>query len=1100
MVEQLSEDQYDVDLTADTDESSYEMDSVDLFEYIGDEKSPIATLKSLVLSIDWEITDDILEQFMDELLALQEIWGEDKVKQVYIQGLDKIAKYIYKEKANANPNAIKLLLTFYRDLEKIVTTESMDYEEKKHILLEDVKKFEFLKSQIFDESQQDIQKQKAKPADETSEVSETVDILESVIEDKPTVEPVTLQGDKQILRGLKAAVLGIDWEITDQDLNLLAHEVHNLEETFKNSQAKRIFLQGLGALGAYINLKRSNAHAEAFTLIRSFFDGLEKVVVEGLTGVDEKKILLAESEKFNNFKKVIAATIPKSADKIRQEQEAVRESDVTTFDDDATEPAPALSHALNDSHVDKPSIYDRSSKTDETSSQIQSLPDDKEDEEIVGETADIDEETDVLDDQIVSEIDSRLQGFFGTGAEEKAATFVDSETALHGVDVESSADDDSDEEPLPMDDDGLAPALSSVNEDMSGGEDLEALLRSKTGDEEEDDEVTTDVTGVKVESSADDDSDEEPLPMDDDGLAPALSSVDEDMVGGEDLETIFSHEANDEGVNELTQVVLLDGEEAIDEVTTSIIGVDVESPADDDSDEEPLPMIDGEPAPALMGHEDESGFSEEDIGEDHLQEQEADKEIRNNLDEFFNKDEDELSSGVKAYSKTLKEAGKINEKVESPEKVKEKLDSFFAAEASEETNQTSVDNKASLALDTRDERDHMEDVILIPEENEESMEMFHLEEAEVISDDFAVEELFEDVDILEKMEEESTDEDSLGVFDDQELMADESDSSDNFDEVVFELAEEDPDLNEEVVFVEVVDEDDEADFDIDIEGFAGIDDGHDDDTLFFDDIEEEESSDSDADIDISVPGGEEEVELFDVQLDDEEDIEIDLFDEAEDSSKGKPPVGEIISAEQEQRTAPVREVSLDNLQECIASIGIEDTVATLRELLKEINRLTLELKGHPVEKSFLHLISTIVQHIKQSQQGVRSSAITLLQSISDKLDYVIHTTMTAAQVQEALLNETSKVLLWQQTMLDAHSVHEVDEQIFPDLESIEDKTADLDESFFIEEDSKEEDEDDDILVGDKEIKVSSNINKEINALKDDLQSEMEGLRGDLKKS
>ena len=79
------------------------------------------------------------------------------------------------------------------------------------------------------------------------------------------------------LLNLKAIVFGMDWEITEADLNNLGEEVRRLEKRFSNSKAKLIFLQGIGALGAYINLKRSNAHADAFKLLHSFFLSLENM-------------------------------------------------------------------------------------------------------------------------------------------------------------------------------------------------------------------------------------------------------------------------------------------------------------------------------------------------------------------------------------------------------------------------------------------------------------------------------------------------------------------------------------------------------------------------------------------------------------------------------------------------------------------------------------------------------------------------------------------------------------------------------------------------------------------------------------------------------
>lgn len=133
MVKQYSETQYDVDLTLGNDEydESYYSDADDLFEFSTDDESPISRLKSLVLSIDWEITDEVLLQFNEELLDLKDIWAGNTINLVYVQALEKISKYIYQNKADSHPNAIKLLLTFYYNLEKIVSSEELSEDEKK---------------------------------------------------------------------------------------------------------------------------------------------------------------------------------------------------------------------------------------------------------------------------------------------------------------------------------------------------------------------------------------------------------------------------------------------------------------------------------------------------------------------------------------------------------------------------------------------------------------------------------------------------------------------------------------------------------------------------------------------------------------------------------------------------------------------------------------------------------------------------------------------------------------------------------------------------------------------------------------------------------
>ena len=150
MVEQYTENQYDDDLTGGSGEydDSYYTGAEDLFDYTPDNESPISRLKSLILSIDWEITDDVLLDFNEELVDLKDIWAGEKINLVYVQALEKLSKYIYQKKADSHPSAIKLLLTLYHNLEKIVSSDDLSDAEKKKILLEDVKRFENLKSHL----------------------------------------------------------------------------------------------------------------------------------------------------------------------------------------------------------------------------------------------------------------------------------------------------------------------------------------------------------------------------------------------------------------------------------------------------------------------------------------------------------------------------------------------------------------------------------------------------------------------------------------------------------------------------------------------------------------------------------------------------------------------------------------------------------------------------------------------------------------------------------------------------------------------------------------------------------------------------------------
>ncbi len=515
-MEQNTVSQYDDDLTVGMEETEDYLDTgfVDLFEHSSNNGSPISRLKTIVLSIDWEINDEVLTQFNDELLALKDVWTGDQVKLVYVQALEKISKYIYQFRADAHPNAIKLLLTFYYNLEKIVLGTDLTEVEIKEILREDIKKFEHLKHQIGAVSVS------GKP--ESSPEGETTSTAPGASEPHP------------ILFNLKACILGMDWEITERELADLGKEVGRLEEEFAGRKPQMIFLQGIGALGGYIKLKKSDAHADAFKLLYSFYEGLEKIVINPDLSMEEvKEILIPEVEKFEDFKQIIASTITPEAiaEKTAEEQQSVY------GEGDSEAVAPAFSDVPDEV---------QGFQAEEEAATLGSAPDDVDsrlDNFFSGEASP--EKTistaGVLPPEAIEKIDS----FFGDDLVDDALSVssISAEDALKGVDVETEADDDSDEEALPTEGDGmLAPALAESAEDEPHGfnPDIsteESLYAATDVDDSIDNIFAEDVAdnvvtqaaalqGVDVETEADDDSDEQPLPTENEDIAPALAMED----------------------------------------------------------------------------------------------------------------------------------------------------------------------------------------------------------------------------------------------------------------------------------------------------------------------------------------------------------------------------------------------------------------------------------------------------------------------------------------------------------------------------------------------------------------------------------------------
>jgi len=280
-------DQID-DLTRFLDED-FDTDDVDLFEFTTEEDSPLTELKSIVLSLDWEITDDTLQDLADEIEHLKglEMFQADKVSQVYLQGLSKIGHYIQSEGAYAHPNSIKLLLTLYYDFEKILSSETITGSEITALLKADVRKFKILQYQIAQKHGVEA------PAP-------------AVAEAKELGLAVT---DSEALRGIRALILELDWEITDESLERLTKQLDTLKEKYGDDHFIQVLVQGLFSLNSYISEERSRAHPEAFSLLHTFCEGLAKLIENSELSDEERQTIIVEQvNSLNNLKALVAGT------------------------------------------------------------------------------------------------------------------------------------------------------------------------------------------------------------------------------------------------------------------------------------------------------------------------------------------------------------------------------------------------------------------------------------------------------------------------------------------------------------------------------------------------------------------------------------------------------------------------------------------------------------------------------------------------------------------------------------------------------------------------------------------------------------------------
>ncbi len=109
---------------------------------------PLKDLKSTILAIDWEITDDALDDFLNRIDELAEPFKDNKVNQTLLRILKSLGKYIRTHKSKAHPETIKRIMAVFAALEESVTNDELSRSDKEKMLLEEVRQFKRLKAKI----------------------------------------------------------------------------------------------------------------------------------------------------------------------------------------------------------------------------------------------------------------------------------------------------------------------------------------------------------------------------------------------------------------------------------------------------------------------------------------------------------------------------------------------------------------------------------------------------------------------------------------------------------------------------------------------------------------------------------------------------------------------------------------------------------------------------------------------------------------------------------------------------------------------------------------------------------------------------------------
>ncbi len=660
------------DLTRFADES-FDTDAVDLFEFTGNEDSPLTRLKSVILSLDWEITDDILDELIEEVSNLRSMWEGDKVAQVYLQGMDKVGRYLKVEGAYAHHNAIKLLLTLFYNYEKIISSPDISGDTITTLLKSDIRKFKVLQYQIG-----------MKGGSHSA-----IDAQIGTTGDAPG-QAVT---DDDQLTALEAAILSLDWEVTDEGLMQFHNQATQLNDQLTGNSHARILVQGLQAIGGYISDEKANAHPDAFTLLHSFYEGLKSLVTDkDLESERRQEIVIDQVSRLNSLKEIIAGTVPaptvertgSDIDKIldldegepEQEQEVDIDEIIFSENEVLDDTAPAGNHTQSVDELDIEFSADQ--PEDELANKEESVMDaspssddefdlDIDIEETVTsvnaamETADEQYPDEVLDPAAIKPLSNEIADEF---IEEELNLSSKWRTEPHEADKNglSLEPDDTplskeelDDELELLFDEGLETAPGDSTSDDNQFEEIALGFDSEDSSDDDTDSTALDMEeALTTESKAEADDldfgdelflseDEETLNQPDketESITPALADTDED--GGfieEDASAAIGDEPSAELEDKLDSFFGLSEDE---ETETALARDSVLGAPDDEA-----------VSPALADAEEEEGFREE-VASAGLTE-ESSSELEDKLDTFFDLSDDAaaVSSAVAASSSDL---------------------------------------------------------------------------------------------------------------------------------------------------------------------------------------------------------------------------------------------------------------------------------------------------------------------------------------------------------------------------------------------------------------------------------------------------------------
>lgn len=172
---------------------------------------PLRKLKTIVLSIDWEINETVMTGFVEQVAVVQDHYRGDKIVMVFLQLLGSLGEYIRVNLGKSHPESFRVLNSLFNQLETVVGADHLSETEKKKILSSELARYKQLKSKLA-----------PKPA--RSEAAPAA--VDAGAGDTPTIAAVPQTGETpavpDLIAELKSSLMA--------EIKALRTEVRNLKE------------------------------------------------------------------------------------------------------------------------------------------------------------------------------------------------------------------------------------------------------------------------------------------------------------------------------------------------------------------------------------------------------------------------------------------------------------------------------------------------------------------------------------------------------------------------------------------------------------------------------------------------------------------------------------------------------------------------------------------------------------------------------------------------------------------------------------------------------------------------------------------------------